>query len=51
MEETVDVYHQWKDAEQAIKDARELLKSENDEEMREFLHSEITEKETKMEKS
>ena len=49
MEETVDVYHQWKDAEQAIKDARELLKSENDEEMREFLHSEITEKETKME--
>lgn len=49
MEETVEVYHSWKDSEQAIKDAQELLKSENDETMREFLHNEISENETKME--
>ena len=48
MEETVEVYHAWKDAEQAVKDAQELLKNESDESMREFLHNEINENETKM---
>ena len=38
MEETVEVYHKWKDAEQSVKDAQELLKNESDETMREFLH-------------
>ena len=48
MEETVEVYHSWKDSEQAVSDAHELLKSESDETMRQFLHSEITANETKM---
>ena len=48
MEETVEVYHNWKEAEQAVKDAHELLKSETDETMRTFLHDEITANETKM---
>lgn len=41
MEETVEVYHKWKESEQTIKDSEELLKSENDETMREFLRDEI----------
>ncbi len=48
MEETVEVYHNWKAAEQAVTDARELLKSENDETMRAFLHDEIDANEKKM---
>ena len=48
MEETVEVYHSWKEAEQAVKDAQELLKSETDETMRAFLHDEITSNEAKM---
>ncbi len=48
MEETVEVYHNWKDAEQAVKDAGELLKNESDETMRQFLHDEITSNENKM---
>ena len=48
MEETVEVYHNWKDSEQAVKDAQELLKNETDESMREFLHNEITDNENKM---
>lgn len=49
MEETVETYHAWKDAENAVKDAEELLKSESDETMREFLRGEISDNETKME--
>ncbi|MCD7878389.1 MAG: peptide chain release factor 1 [Candidatus Gastranaerophilales bacterium] len=49
MEETVEVYHNWKNAEQAVIDAKELLKNESDETMRAFLHSEISENESKME--
>ena len=48
MEETVEVYHKWKDADTAVSDARELLKSENDETMRAFLHEEIGSNEKKM---
>ncbi len=48
MEETVEVYHSWKMSEDAVKDAEEMLKSENDESMREFLHNEISENEKKM---
>ena len=48
MEETVETYHKWKDSEQAVIDAKELLKSENDETMRAFLHEEITSNENKM---
>ena len=48
MEETVEVYHSWKEAEQAVLDAQEMLKSESDESMRTFLHDEINSNETKM---
>lgn len=47
MEETVDVYHQWKTNEDAIEDAKELLKTETDAEMKKFLHSEIETNEEK----
>ena len=47
MEETVDVYHQWKDNMDAIDDAKELLKSENDPEMKQYLHGEIDANEEK----
>ena len=49
MEESVETYHAWKDADTAVKDAEELLKSESDESMREFLRNEIAENEVKME--
>lgn len=48
MEETVEVYHSWKDAEQAVNDAHEMMKSESDETMREFLRGEIDSNEQKM---
>ena len=47
MEETVEVYHQWKDNMDAIEDAKELLKSESDPEMKQFLHGEIDANEAK----
>ncbi len=49
MEETVEVYHSWKDAEQAVEDAHEMIKNETDENMKEFLRSEIESNEKKME--
>ncbi|MBE7704951.1 MAG: peptide chain release factor 1 [Cyanobacteria bacterium SIG29] len=49
MEETVETYHAWKEADAAVKDGEELLKGETDESMREFLRSEIAENEVKME--
>ena len=49
MEETVETYHAWKDSDNAVKDAQELLKNESDESMREFLHDEISANEKKME--
>ncbi len=48
MEETVDVYQKWKEAEQSVNDAQEMLKSETDESMREFLRGEISSNENKM---
>lgn len=47
MEETVDVYHQWKANMDAIEDAKELLKAESDAEMKQFLHAEIESNEAK----
>ena len=47
MEETVEVYQQWKSNEEAIEDAKELIKSESDEEMKAFLKSEIETNEAK----
>ena len=49
MEETVEVYQSWKDADSAIIDAEEMLKNESDETMREFLRNEISANETKKE--
>ncbi len=48
MEETVNLYNQFKEADEAIKDANELLKGETDETMREFLKSEIETNEKKI---
>lgn len=48
MEETVEVYHSWKDSEQAVEDAHEMLRNESDETMREFLKGEIETNEQKM---
>lgn len=50
MEETVDVYREWKKNTEAIDDAKELIKSESDEEMKEFLKTEIAENEQKNQK-
>lgn len=47
MEETVEVYHTWKANYDAIEDAKELLKSESDDEMKQFLHAELDENELK----
>ena len=47
MEETVETYYAWKTSQDAINDAKELLKGETDEEMREFLKAEIDDNENK----
>lgn len=49
MEETVEIYHTWKTADIAVKEATLLLRGETDESMKEFLHSEIEENEKKVE--
>lgn len=49
MEETVEIYHAWKAADVASKEATLLLRGETDESMKEFLHSEIEENEKKIE--
>ena len=48
MEETVELYYAWKKAVDAINDAKEMIKTENDEEMKEFLRSDIEENEAKI---
>ena len=48
MEETVELYHQWKKATDAIKEAQELIWAEKDEEMKAFLKSEMEENEAKI---
>ena len=45
MEETVEVYYKWKQAIDAIDEAKELLKSESDSEMKSFLKAEMEENE------
>ena len=49
MEETVEVYQAWKEADSSIVDAEEMLKNESDETMREFLRNEISSNEDKKE--
>lgn len=48
MEETVETYHAWKEATQAIDDAHELIRSESDEEMKNFLKMEMEENQAKI---
>ena len=49
MESTVDIYYKYKDAISAINDAKEMLHSEKDSSMREFLNGEISSNEQKIE--
>ena len=48
METTVDLYYDWKKVTEAIKDAKELIWVEEDEEMKAFLKSEMEENEAKI---
>jgi len=48
MEETVNLYYDWKKATDAIEEAKELLHSESDEEMKTFLKNEIKENTDKL---
>lgn len=48
MEETVELYYQWKKASDQIEEAKELIHSETDEEMKSFLKTEIEESEKKL---
>ena len=48
MEETVNLYYDWKKATDAIAEAKELIHSENDPEMRAFLKSEMEANEAKI---
>ena len=48
MEETVELYHQWKKASDAIKEAQELIWAEKDEEMKAFLKAEMEENEAEI---
>lgn len=48
MEETVETYHAWKKATDAIEEAKELIWAEKDEEMKAFLKAEMEENEAKI---
>ena len=48
MEETVNIYYQYKEAMSAINEAKEMLHSEKDSSMREFLNNEISTNENKI---
>lgn len=48
MEETVELYHEWRKTADAIKEAKELIWEEKDEEMKAFLKSEMDENEAKL---
>lgn len=50
MEESVTIYHKWKELSDSIKEAKELLKAEKDPEMKEYLLNEINENEPKLPK-
>ncbi len=49
MEETVDIYYKYKAAVEAIDEARQMIHTEKDASMREFLNTEIQENEAKIE--
>ncbi len=49
MEETVEIYYKYKEAVDTIKDSKEMLHIEKDASMKEFLNSEITDAEAKIE--
>ena len=48
MEETVDLYYEWKNAAEAIEEAQQLIYAENDDEMKSFLKAEMEENEAKI---
>ena len=48
MEETVNLYYEWKSTTEAIEDAKQMLFEEKDEEMRSFLKAEMEENEAKI---
>ena len=48
MEETVNLYYEWKETTEAIEDAKQMLHEEKDEDMRSFLKSEIETNEAKI---
>ena len=48
MEETVNLYYDWKKATDAITEAKELIHEEKDEEMKSFLKAEMEENEAKL---
>jgi peptide chain release factor 1 len=48
METTVDLYYDWKKVTEAIKDAKEMIWTEEDEEMKAFLKAEMEENEAKI---
>ncbi len=48
MEETVELYYEWKKTTEAIEDAKLMLHEEKDEEMRAFLKAEMEENEAKL---
>ncbi len=49
LEDTIEVFDEWKQCSADLADSKELLKGETDREMREFLSSEITRLEARME--
>ena len=48
MEETVNLYYEWKKAVDAIEDAKQMIHEEKDEEMKSFLKAEMEENEAKL---
>ena len=48
MEETVELYYEWKETTEAIDDAKQMLHEEKDDEMRQFLKAEIEANEEKI---
>ena len=48
MEEAVEIYHEWQKVTQSIEDAKEMIHSETDEEMKSFLKAEMEENEARI---
>ena len=48
MEETVNLYYDWKKAVDALEEAKEMIHNEHDEEMKNFLKAEMAENEAKL---